>query len=135
EPASDGGQAVGGSQDRRIRLSRRFRRHEVRSYAPGSIHDRRCRSSHRGLDVYVARGSARPRAHRSRTRQMRIGCRFREAEMKRLVVAIAMAAGAWTFAAAQAERLDYAAIGRIRDEGMARSQVMEIVSWLSDVYG
>src|SRR5205823_3992879 len=55
--------------------------------------------------------------------------------MKRLVVAIAMAAGAWTFAAAQAERLDYAAIGRIRDEGMARSQVMEIVSWLSDVYG
>lgn len=33
------------------------------------------------------------------------------------------------------EKLDYAAIGQIRDEGLNRSQVMEHISWLSDVYG
>ena len=39
-------------------------------------------------------------------------------------------------AAAQlAERLDYAMLGRIRDEGLQRSQVMDIISWLSDVNG
>src|SRR5580765_413643 len=35
----------------------------------------------------------------------------------------------------QSETLDYATIGRIRDEGLNRSQVMDHVSWLSDVYG
>src|SRR5262245_54242221 len=39
------------------------------------------------------------------------------------------------FAAAQSEHLDYAAIGRIRDEGLNRSQVMDHIFWLSDVYG
>jgi hypothetical protein len=34
-----------------------------------------------------------------------------------------------------AEKLDYQAIGRIRDEGLNRSQVMDHISWLSDVYG
>jgi hypothetical protein len=33
------------------------------------------------------------------------------------------------------ERLDYAAIAQIRDEGLNRSQVMDHISWLSDVYG
>lgn len=33
------------------------------------------------------------------------------------------------------ESIDYAMIARIRDEGLNRSQVMEHVSWLSDVYG
>ncbi len=33
------------------------------------------------------------------------------------------------------EPLDYATIGKIRDEGLQRSQVMEHISWLSDVYG
>ena len=33
------------------------------------------------------------------------------------------------------ERLDYAMLGRIREEGLQRSQVMDIVSWLSDVNG
>lgn len=33
------------------------------------------------------------------------------------------------------ERLDYAAIAQIRDEGLQRSQVMDHISWLSDVYG
>ncbi|MFP5353972.1 MAG: M20/M25/M40 family metallo-hydrolase [Gemmatimonadota bacterium] len=38
--------------------------------------------------------------------------------------------------AAQApEKLDYQMLGRIREEGMQRSQVMELVSWLSDVKG
>src|SRR5262245_37197237 len=39
------------------------------------------------------------------------------------------------FVDAQTEKLDYATIGRIRDEGLTRSQVMDHVSWLSDVYG
>jgi carboxypeptidase Q len=33
------------------------------------------------------------------------------------------------------EKLDYEAIYRIKDEGFARSQVMNIMSWLTDVYG
>ena len=34
-----------------------------------------------------------------------------------------------------AERLDYAAIGQIRDEGLNRSQAMETLFWLTDRYG
>jgi carboxypeptidase Q len=37
--------------------------------------------------------------------------------------------------AQQTEPLDYATIGRIRDEGLNRSQVMDHISWLTDVYG
>jgi len=33
------------------------------------------------------------------------------------------------------EKLDYAMLGKIRDEGLNRSQVMDHISWLSDVYG
>src|SRR5687767_13333299 len=33
------------------------------------------------------------------------------------------------------ERIDYDAIYRIKDEGFRRSRVMEITSWLTDVYG
>jgi hypothetical protein len=36
---------------------------------------------------------------------------------------------------AQTEKPDYAMLARIRDEGLNRSQVMDHVSWLSDVYG
>lgn len=38
-------------------------------------------------------------------------------------------------ASAAPEALDYATIGRIKDEGLNRSQVMDHISWLSDVYG
>ena len=38
-------------------------------------------------------------------------------------------------ASARAERVDTAAIRRLEDEGMNRSQVMELVSWLTDVHG
>src|SRR5258706_11006834 len=34
-----------------------------------------------------------------------------------------------------AEPLDYATIAQIRDEGLNRSQVMDHIGWLSDVYG
>jgi hypothetical protein len=37
--------------------------------------------------------------------------------------------------AQQAERLDFAAIGQIRDEGLNRSQVMDTLFWLTDRYG
>src|ERR1044072_3052886 len=40
-----------------------------------------------------------------------------------------------TFVDAQREKSDSGTIGRIRDEGLARSQVMDHISWLSDVYG
>ena len=33
------------------------------------------------------------------------------------------------------EPVDYAMIGKIREEGLQRSQVMDHISWLSDVYG
>ena len=36
---------------------------------------------------------------------------------------------------AQTEKLDYAAIGQIRDEGLSRSQAMETLFWLTDRYG
>src|SRR5262249_51473356 len=35
----------------------------------------------------------------------------------------------------QTEKLDYAAIARIRDEGLNRSQAMETLFWLTDRYG
>jgi hypothetical protein len=35
----------------------------------------------------------------------------------------------------RAERVDTAAIRRLEDEGMNRSQVMDLVSWLTDVHG
>jgi carboxypeptidase Q len=38
-------------------------------------------------------------------------------------------------AQAPAEQLDLAMIARIRDEGLNRSQVMDHISWLSDVFG
>ena len=36
---------------------------------------------------------------------------------------------------AQTEKLDYAAIGQIRDEGLNRSQAMDTLFWLTDRYG
>jgi carboxypeptidase Q len=55
--------------------------------------------------------------------------------MKRTALLLVAIATAVTFVDAQTEKLDYATIGRIRDEGLNRSQVMDHVSWLSDVYG
>jgi hypothetical protein len=57
---------------------------------------------------------------------------------RRPVLAGAALAVAVTFApvaAQQAERVDLDAIYKIKDEGFARSQVMDIMSWLTDVYG
>src|SRR5207237_9975402 len=39
------------------------------------------------------------------------------------------------FAQPPVESLDYLTIAKIRDEGLNRSQVMDQISWLSDVYG
>ena len=51
--------------------------------------------------------------------------------------AIVVLALAWSAAsaAAQTERIDYAMLARIREEGLQRSQVMDHISWLADVYG
>jgi hypothetical protein len=57
--------------------------------------------------------------------------------MKRLsfvvlfVSAVIAAPGAQT----PAEKLDAAMIAEIKDEGLRRSQIMDHISWLSDVYG
>ena len=57
----------------------------------------------------------------------------------RPVVAVATLAATLAFVplAAQQpqEKIDYEAIYKIKDEGFARSQVMNIMSWLTDVYG
>ena len=37
--------------------------------------------------------------------------------------------------AQSSEKLDLATIAQIRDEGLQRSQVMDHISWLADVYG
>jgi carboxypeptidase Q len=57
--------------------------------------------------------------------------------MKRLVVILSLmlAVAALPRAQATMEKLDYVTIGKIRDEGLNRSQVMDHISWLSDVYG
>jgi hypothetical protein len=52
-----------------------------------------------------------------------------------LTFASALAVVAVAITSAQSERLDFAMIGKIRDEGLNRSQVMDHLSWLTDVYG
>ncbi len=51
------------------------------------------------------------------------------------LAAFAVSFGASATAAEVPEKLDYAAIAQIRDEGMNRSQVMDHIGWLADVYG
>ncbi|MBA3639155.1 MAG: peptidase M28, partial [Acidobacteria bacterium] len=48
-----------------------------------------------------------------------------------LVAALALT----PLAAQQQDKVDYEAIYKIKDEGFQRSQVMNIASWLTDVYG
>jgi hypothetical protein len=57
--------------------------------------------------------------------------------MRRAAVLLALIVGVAAIPRAQApvEKLDYETIGRIRDEGLNRSQVMDHISWLADVYG
>ena len=55
--------------------------------------------------------------------------------MRRPALAVALSIVLSALVLAQTEKLDYAAIGRIRDEGFNRSQVMDHISWLADVYG
>jgi carboxypeptidase Q len=55
----------------------------------------------------------------------------------RLIPALALALCLVGVPAAQSvqERIDHATIQQIRDEGLTRSQVMDHISWLADVYG
>jgi carboxypeptidase Q len=57
--------------------------------------------------------------------------------MRRVLPALILACSAVSVFSAQApvESLDLATIARIRDEGLNRSQVMDHIWWLSDVYG
>lgn len=58
-----------------------------------------------------------------------------EARVVSLSIGAALSTILATSVIAQSEKIDYAAIGRIRDEGLNHSQVMDHISWLSDVYG
>ena len=54
----------------------------------------------------------------------------------RFIPALTLVLGLVAIPTAQSlETLDHATIQQIRDEGLARSQVMDHISWLSDVYG
>jgi hypothetical protein len=56
--------------------------------------------------------------------------------LMRRIMLLVLILGSMSGALAQSpEKLDLATIAHIRDEGMNRSQVMDHVSWLSDVYG
>jgi carboxypeptidase Q len=56
--------------------------------------------------------------------------------LRRTAFLLSLAAFTLTaFPFAQTEKLDYAAIGQIRDEGLSRSQAMETLFWLTDRYG
>jgi hypothetical protein len=55
--------------------------------------------------------------------------------MKRLAAVLALTIAIAAFPRAQDENLDLETIARIKEEGLTRSQVMNHVSWLSDVYG
>src|SRR4029077_20135200 len=55
--------------------------------------------------------------------------------MRRTILLMLLTASVATMVVAQSEKLDYQMLGSIRDEGLNRSQVMDHVSWLSDVYG
>src|SRR5579864_3196096 len=55
--------------------------------------------------------------------------------MRRAALAFATLVIAVIGVSTQSEKVDFTAIGKIRDEGLNRSQVMDHVFWLSDVYG
>lgn len=61
-------------------------------------------------------------------------CPMPKRSMLLLVLAL-FALGMVPAAQAPGERLDHATIAQIRDEGLSRSQVMDHISWLADVYG
>ena len=54
---------------------------------------------------------------------------------RRITVAVLALSLAPANALAQTEVIDRAMLGRIREEGLRHSQVMDHISWLADVYG
>jgi hypothetical protein len=55
--------------------------------------------------------------------------------LRRILVVVLILAAFTATPRGQSEKLDYAAIGQIRDEGLNRSQVMDTLFWLTDRYG
>ena len=55
--------------------------------------------------------------------------------MKRLAYVLLAVVVVTVLPRAEAEKVDFAAIGKIREEGFTRSQVMDHIFWLADVYG
>ncbi len=55
--------------------------------------------------------------------------------LKRLLVVLLFLAARTAYSQTPDEKIDTSAIAKIKDEGMSRSQVMDILSYLSDVYG
>src|SRR4051794_21604127 len=59
----------------------------------------------------------------------------REPSMPRTLIAVALCCATTVAVVHTQDKLDYAMFSRIRDEGFARSQALDHVSWLADVYG
>jgi carboxypeptidase Q len=55
--------------------------------------------------------------------------------MPRTLIAVALCCATTVAVVHTQDKLDYAMFSRIRDEGFARSQALDHVSWLADVYG
>ena len=55
--------------------------------------------------------------------------------LRRFTALVLLAFGSFALPSAQSEKLDFAAIGQIRDEGLNRSQAMDTLFWLTDRYG
>jgi carboxypeptidase Q len=66
---------------------------------------------------------------------IRMRAAYHVPDMRKAAFAFVLIASAAIGVHTQSEKIDYATIGRIRDEGLNRSQVMDHISWLSDVYG
>src|SRR5438067_11903025 len=89
--------------------------------------------------VHETSPSSRTPLVRSRTPSVRRVAHAATLSSAALVAALSLPAAAQSpsavRAAVRAERVDSAAIARIEDEGFNRSQVMNVTSWLTDVYG
>jgi carboxypeptidase Q len=55
--------------------------------------------------------------------------------LRKIAGVVVLAVSCLALPRAQTDKLDYAAIGQIRDEGLTRSQAMETLFWLTDRYG
>src|SRR6188472_3468801 len=86
--------------------------------------------------IRLATATRTPRQRRQLTRRGALRVRLLSClhVMRVRAIALVLFAGA-AFVPQVSEPIDAAAIAKIRDEGLNRSQVMETIFWLTDRYG